>query len=366
MEKKNVSNVRATRSYYEFLKEAKRQSESSIDGVMKAINRFEEYTKYRDFKLFHRQQAVGFKRYLMTQKSIVTGKSLSKATVHTTLRHLKTFFQWLALQPHYRSRITYSDTEYFNLSEKDARIANARRKKPVASIEQILQVLEAMPSVTNVEMRDRALVSFTLLTGTRDRALASLKVKHVCLTDRSVYQDAREVKTKFSKTFTTYFFPVGELPLRIVTDWVNYLINELSFGPEDPLFPKTRVNNCHDADHQFTAMGLTNEHWATAGPIRRIFKEAFQLAGLPYFNPHSFRNTLVRLGESLCSNAEEFKAWSQNLGHEGVLTTFYSYGDVADYRQAELLKKLAEPRNQATPEMEALIEQTMLKMLGKK
>lgn len=278
---------------------------------------------------------------------------MSKATVHTTLRHLKTFFQWLALQTGYRSRITYSDTEYFNLSEKDARIANARRKKPVPTIEQVTQVLEAMPCITHIEKRDRALVAFTLLTGARDSAVASLKLKHICIAEQSLHQDAREVKTKFSKTFTTYFFPVGELPLKIVEEWVHYLEHELSFSADDPLFPKTKVKNA--PSHKFEAMGLTKEHWSTAGPIRRIFKQAFKVAGLPYYNPHSFRNTLVRLGEQLCSNAEEFKAWSQNLGHEGVLTTFYSYGDVVDYRQAELLKKLAQPRRELPPEIEAVL-----------
>ena len=37
---------------------------------------------------------------------------------------------------------------------------------------------------------------------------------------------------------------------------------------------------------------------------------------------------------------EEFKAWSQNLGHEQVLTTFSSYGQVAQDRQAELIRGL--------------------------
>ena len=44
-------------------------------------------------------------------------------------------------------------------------------------------------------------------------------------------------------------------------------------------------------------------------------------AALPNFSPHSFRNTLAMLGETLCHSVEEFKAWSQNLGHDGVLTT---------------------------------------------
>jgi hypothetical protein len=50
-------------------------------------------------------------------------------------------------------------------------------------------------------------VALTLLTGTRDSALASMKLKHVDLIAGSVYQDALDVKTKFNKTFTTYFFP---------------------------------------------------------------------------------------------------------------------------------------------------------------
>ena len=77
---------------------------------------------------------------------------------------------------------------------------------------------------------------------------------------------------------------------------------------------------------QFEAAGLERKHWSTAAPIRAIFREAFAAAGLPYFNPHSFRNTLVQLGQTVCQTPEEFKAWSQNLGHEGVLTTFSAMG----------------------------------------
>ena len=81
-------------------------------------------------------------------------------------------------------------------------------------------------------------------------------------------------------------------------------------------------------------------HWSSASPIRPIFREAFDRASLPYFNPHSFRNTLVRLGEERCKSPEEFKAWSQNLGHEQVLTTFLSYGAVATDRQGAIIRGL--------------------------
>jgi integrase/recombinase XerD len=360
MNKHNPNNVRITRKYCIFLKEAKRQNESSIDGVAKAINRFEQYTKFKEFKLFHHQQAVGFKKYLTNQKNEVTNKPLSKATLNTTLRHLKNFFQWLARETGYKSRINYSDTEYFNLSEKDTRIATAKRKKPVPSPEQIINVLENMIETTAIEKRNRALIAFTLLTGARDSAIASLKIKHVILHEERLFQDAREVKTKFSKTFNTYFFPVGELPLKIVKTWIEYLTKELLFSHDDPLFPKTKM--VVGDDRRFKACGLLREHWLTANPIRKIFKQAFQNANLPYYNPHSFRNTLVRLGEQQCQSPEQFKAWSQNLGHEGVLTTLYSYGEVPDYRQAEVIKKLNQPRTDQSPEMQIAFETMYKKM----
>ena len=59
---------------------------------------FRSYTKFKDFKAFHFKQAVGFKNHLAQQKNQQTSKNLSKATLNSTLRQLKTFFQWLAMQ----------------------------------------------------------------------------------------------------------------------------------------------------------------------------------------------------------------------------------------------------------------------------
>jgi len=50
--------------------------------------------------------------------SLRTKDCLSKATLCATLSALKRFFIWLAGQPGYKSRISYSDAEYFNLSAK--------------------------------------------------------------------------------------------------------------------------------------------------------------------------------------------------------------------------------------------------------
>lgn len=98
----------------------------------------------------------------------------------------------------------------------------------------------------------------------------------------------------------------------------------------------------------FIASGLARAHWSNATPIRTIFREAFEAAGLSYFDPHSLRKTLTSLGQQLCQTPEEFKAWSQNLGHDEVMTTLYSYGHVQQQRQGEIIQHLKFPRNSST------------------
>ena len=198
-----------------------------------------------------------------------------------------------------------------------------------------------------IECRNRALVSFTLLSGARDSAIASMKLKHIDFVTGCVNQDAREVRTKFSKTFNTYFFPVGDKIRSIVEQWVSSLRGEKLWGNDDPLFPSTCVEV--GPSRQFEATGLKRQHWSTTTPIRKIFREAFEHAGLPYFNPHRFRNTLTCLGEEVCMTPEQFKAWSQNFGHEKVMTTFSSYGEVACRRQGEIIRELAAPQQSSQP-----------------
>lgn len=302
---------------------------------------------------------MAFKRKLDAQAAARTGKPLSRATVHSTLSALRAFFVWLAGQPGYKKRISYADADYFNLSEKDVRIAKAVHIKPFPTLEQVHHVLATMPSGTDIEKRNRALIAFALMTGARDGALASFRLKHVDLVQGRVDQDARDVRTKARKTFSTWFFPVGGNALEIVEDWCQHLRENLLWGDDDSLFPPTQIGLGENGG--FVAVGLRRECWSNAGPVRDIFRAAFQAAGLPYFNPHSFRDTLVQLGERICQTPEQFKAWSQNLGHERVMTTLTSYGTVASHRQAELIRGMG-ANQPASPIDPAYLAQVMAAM----
>src|SRR5436305_780954 len=105
----NPDNERIKRKFLIFLKNAKRYSEPTLDATAKALNRFEVYMKFRDFRTFCSEQAVAFKNHLSGLPAQRGGEKLSKATLYSTLTQLKRFFQWLADQPGYKSKVQYSD-----------------------------------------------------------------------------------------------------------------------------------------------------------------------------------------------------------------------------------------------------------------
>jgi len=169
--KRHPENERIKRRYLQFQREVKGPDESSLDAVAKAIERFDEYNRRRDFRKFHTEQACGFKANLTEQRNVRTGAPLSASTINSTLGILKAFFVWLAGEPDYRTRITYAHAEYFNAPENLARVATARRRTAYPTLAQIRTVLDAMPAATEIERRDRALIAFAILTGARDSAI---------------------------------------------------------------------------------------------------------------------------------------------------------------------------------------------------
>jgi integrase/recombinase XerD len=333
----NEDNERIKRQYLHFLREAKRCDLTTVDKAAEAILRFERSMGFKTFKRFHIEQAMAFKAQLAADRNNRTGKPLAKATIDSTLRAVKSFVQWLSGQTGYKSRIKYSDAEYFNLNAKDARIAHAERDKPHPTMQQCRHAFDQMPTATLIERRNKALFAFLMLTGARDGAIASLRLRRIDLIEGCIYQDARDVKTKFAKTFTTWFLPVDPVYLECFTAWVNFLRDDLLFGHNDALFPKPLMAQ---RDGLYTVSGLSRDIYTNAAALRDGIKCAFTNAGLPAFAPHSFRTTLVKWADRHYTSREAFKAFSQNIGHDSEVTTVGSYLTVSSDRQAEIIRGL--------------------------
>jgi integrase len=338
MTKYNAKNERIKRQYFTYLKEATGKSDATIDGVRAALLLYEEYIGFKDFGALHCEQIIAFKKKLCLQCNQRTGKPISIATIHSTVQHLKAFFRWLAFQTGFKSKIYIPDIEYFSLSDKQVATAKAQHYKEAPTIEQVRHVIFSMRGNSDIARRNQALIAFTLLSGMRDSAIISLKMKHVDVVTGLIRQDPREVKTKFSKSINTFFMPVGDDIRDIVLDWIAYLRKEKLFGMDDPIFPRTATGIGEAGG--FEVQGLSREHWQTASSMRGIFREAFEAAGLRYYHPHLFRDTLTALGMTICKTPEDFKALSQNFGHNNVLTTLLNYGAISTQRQGELIKNL--------------------------
>jgi len=78
----NADNERIKRRYFAYLKEAKRYSKATVDAVAKALARFESDPKYRDFKKFHSEQAIAFKRCAWPARSRVSMSAPCSAGRH--------------------------------------------------------------------------------------------------------------------------------------------------------------------------------------------------------------------------------------------------------------------------------------------
>ena len=341
MRKFNEQNERTKRQYLTFLKEAKGQDEASLDKVAAALLDFEEALGFKPFKAFHRDWAGRYKRHLEKRRNARTGKPLGLTTRDATLRLVKGFFHWLVSQPGFKSRISYADVDYFSNNAKDARAAHAQRPIPYPSIAQCAHAFRAMPEGDEVERRDKAIFAFLMLTGARDGAAASLRLKHVDLVEGSVFQDGREVRTKNGKSIETWFFPVDPMYRAAFEAWVRLssrgaplwagrrpLSEGGGRGAGAPLHPARAVPRAlrQRADHSSRSLGVPSPPWACRNTLRTASGRRSRCSGT-----------------SSAQTMEQRKAWSQNLGHEHLATTVSAYMPVSRERQGELLRLMQIP-----------------------
>ncbi|MDX1918541.1 MAG: hypothetical protein SFT81_05320 [Candidatus Caenarcaniphilales bacterium] len=242
--KANLKNERAKNKYFDFLKESQGFTSGTIGAIKKALYRYEEYTDFDNFSNFNQKIAGGFKKWIEEKKHPQTGLNISITTRYHYLRHLMDFFNWLAYQPGYKSRINLTNVEYLRLTREKARMATEAKREHFPTLEQIKRVVESIEIRSEVDMRNRALISFTLLSGMRDSAIISLPIG--CF-DENLFQvnqsPKQGVKTKFSKPIRSYLFKFDPDMLGYILDWVKHLKSEKLWGNSDPLFPKSQDEN---------------------------------------------------------------------------------------------------------------------------
>lgn len=331
------------RRFFDYQRASGGYAENSIETYEKALLRWQEFTSDEDFRLFNKASAMQFKVWLADRNGVGDEK-LSVSYQYHTLRKLKAFFRWLAEQDAYKQSIKVTDIDFLNLGKKESRQARQSGRRKIPTIEQVQTVIEFIEPVTEVDRRDRALISFSLLTGARISAIVSLPIGAFDRDDLVVNQDpSLGVKTKYAKRITTALFPLKyDKPREYFLDWYDYLVNEKGFGATDPIFPSTKIEQGEENVSYYSSGEVKKEFWEKSSSARKIFEKRFNAAGVPYFHPHTFRHLVVKEFMKIPLTEEQKKAISQNLGHEHVSTTFgsYGYGKIDEDRQIELLSEI--------------------------
>ncbi len=294
--------------------------EVTMNAVMFHLLQLRTHLKETDFARVTPDEIAAYKHWLTEERGDADGhaKGYSASTIVHTLGDAKAFFEWLVRQRGYKS-MDRDLPEYFTPSKRHSALARVAREKVIPTPEQLRLLLEMMPVGTWSERRNRAVIALLFLTGARDGAAISLRMKHIDVEVRRVFQDATEVNTKFSKTMTTEWFPVGEHIERIVIDWLEERRAD-GASADAPVLPR--------APNPFEALqGPRPEaFWKTATSVRAILKTATAAAGIAYFHPHAIRDTLATMFGRMANTLEEMGALSQNLGHEHFATTRQNYG----------------------------------------
>lgn len=103
---------------------------------------------------------MAFKKYLPQKNGERSMERVGKTYLLHVMRNLNVFFKWLYTQPGYKKRINLNYVAFFSLAAKDIQIAITPKTKRFPTLEKINAVVKNMPTKTEVQSRDRALIAF--------------------------------------------------------------------------------------------------------------------------------------------------------------------------------------------------------------
>lgn len=328
----NSANERMKYKYRIHLRRVGKRDEKTILAALKNIREFERFIEFTGFEAFNEGVADQYVQKLLS-------RNLSLSFIFDNLKALRDFLNWLARQRGYRSKINFNHIDYLNISNNQRKEAKAMQYQKTYKYDQIIDVIRAMPEQTLKEKRDKALISLQALCTLRISELRTVKIKSLIEEDGVyfIYVCPKNMKTKFAKTRAVVFVPLPEDIKQNVIRWLDYLLT-LGFKDNDPLFPII--------DNSFNGQNLLQQEIRRAEiksdtTIRAIFQRAFERAGLPYINPHSFRKTLARFSQT--QSPAFLNAVRQNLGHSSIDTTLNSYGQLSTAEQRKIIGEASFP-----------------------
>lgn len=311
----------------------------TIKKYVNAIYEFELATNFKDFKNFSHEMAITFKDHLENKKNKRTGENISKSLYVHYIKFMKEFFEWLSLQKDY-SHLKKGDILYFNTTQNDKNIVFYSKEPECYLISEILDTIRKMPINTELEVRNKAMISLCLLTTARISALMTARIGSIKFFKEydiwAFEQDPKLVKTKFCKYILAFF--IGQLQdiIENVLKWKEYLMIK-GFTNKDYLFPQINSSFTSEGEKIFVLSKdvISSDSWVR----EYVFKKAFTGNNLPYIHPHNFRHTMAKAMQRQANGVQLSIALAENMGQKNGMSVLHaSYGGNYTYERANLMK----------------------------
>lgn len=333
MNKNRKENLRMRQRYIVWLKEAEELSKKTADKAEVDITKFEEFLDNRALKKLTSDQIVSFKH---KQKN----SGITVSTYCSRIRNIRRYLNWLMVQKGYKQRLNPALVKYMSANKEDKRRAQLSAFKESIPLPSVYKLIDSISGNNPIDMRDRAIISLLITTGIRHKALVTLPVGCVHLSDGFIEQDSRRgVATKFSKNFKSAIIPICDNFIQCLKDW-DYYLRQNGYRDKDPFFPKAKQEMDTEARSFEKATEVVPQFWKSHRSLSDVLRKRFQNAGLPYFPPHSFRHLLVKLAKEADLTSKQSKCFSQSLGHEHENTTYGSYGKFSEEEYISTVKDI--------------------------
>jgi len=309
-------------------------AESTISQILKAIEKYQEFTSYKDFKQFNIKSVNHYVRHLRDSK-------LSVSTINGYLTSLRNFFEWLCSQTGYKSRIKLDVVELLSINNNELNQLNKSINKDYPTLEQAKTIFSAVKINNDVDRRDKALIATAILTGMRSESLRTLTLGAIDIQKKEIFQSVKTgVKTKFGKDIFSKIFNFDEEMRDCITDWYSYLKEIKLYNNTDPFFPKTKRRQTED-DLAFIFDEIEPDFWQSHSSISKVFKERAKQANIRTFSPHRYRDLAVSLAIEKC-NGDFYliKAVSQHFGHEDTRLLIETYAPLRPKELSQAFEKI--------------------------
>jgi len=334
-----IENVEIVRKYYIHLGKGIGYKKSTTVSKIRDVVEYERSLNGLDFRKLNEQIAIDYQNSLRSKKW--HGKEISLKTIGRKLTAIMEYYNWLMVQPGYKSKIHQPSIIYFGLPFGDRNaIKTQENLKLYPSLEHILNLVESIKGNSEVAMRDRALISLLLMSGLRVKTITTLEIGDFDIdTLRITLDPLKHAEIKKNKALILRLLVFDNILLKHLLDWITYLKDTRKFTLNDPIFTSTQ-SKFKQGTNSFIAMNVSDERWESTNPINNILKKRSTEAGLKYYIPHSYRDTIPNLCKKLGLDYKEQSAVSLNLGHKTLFITEENYGKMKPTTRLDLLSEI--------------------------